>query len=206
MSWMAAHVSAFATRTARATATLLLGLSLSATAFARSHRHDPPLRLFTTAGSLEAQNAEANRLRLPRIQNANELHELVQDGELVPIRTSDALRTTLKGEHATLRPWAEAQLEALTQQSGFPLYVSSTVRTLRDQAHLRRWNRNAAATTGATASVHPTGIAFDIAKRRLSRSQQLWLQWRLFYLQATGQVIVEEEFKQPCFHVVVIKQ
>ncbi len=199
MSWMSARVTASAIRIAVVMATLLT----SATVFAHSRRHSPPpVRLFSTAGSLQAQNEEADRLHLPRIKNNDELRELVQDGELVPIRN---VRTSLKHEHATLRPWAESELEALAAQSPFPLTVSSAVRTQRDQARLRRWNHNAAATMGPEASVHPTGIAFDVAKKRLTNAQQQWLRWHLFYLQALGRVIVEEEFRQSCFHVVVIK-
>jgi Family of unknown function (DUF5715) len=206
VSWKDARATAVVTALARVTVTLLLSLTLSATAFARSHKHaSPQVHLFPTAGSLEAQNSEADRLRLPRIQNVDELHELVQDGELAPIRTTALLRVEPKGEHAVLRPWAADFLSELTLQSSFVLTVSSAVRTVREQKRLRRWNHNAAATTGPEASVHPTGIAFDIAKKRLTRAQQCWLRLHLFYLQSIGKVIVEEEFRHPCFHIVVIK-
>jgi len=43
----------------------------------------------------------------------------------------------------------------------------------------------------------------DIARRPLSGEQIRWLEFRLLYYHALGLVIVEEELKQPCFHIVV---
>ena len=209
--WKAAHASAIATRIASVTVTLLLSLTLSATAFAHSRKHVPQPALFTTVGSLRAQNQEADRLRLPRIRTKSELHEIVQSGELVPIRTSEALKLKkLTGDHACLRPWAAEQAESLAEdfflQARRSLTLTSAVRTVQEQKALRRWNPNAAPTTGEQASVHTTGIAFDISRTGLSKAQQRWLELHLWYLQQIGRVIVEEEQRQPCFHVVVIQQ
>jgi len=52
-------------------------------------------------------------------------------------------------------------------------------------------------------SVHETGIAFDISRRHLTRAQERWLEWRLWYQMQTQRLIVEQEFRQPCFHVCV---
>ena len=209
-SWKAAPASAFVTRLASVTVTLLLSLTLSATAFAHSHKRavSSPV-LFSTAGSLSAQNAEADRLHLPRIQTKNELHEIVQNGEIAQVCTP-ALRVKPTGDHAYLRPWtavlAESLAEDFYEQAHVQLTLTSGIRTVQEQRSLRRWNHNAAAPTGPQASVHTTGIAFDISRTGLSRAQQRWLEWRLWYLQQTGKVIVEEEQKQPCFHIVALKQ
>ena len=208
--WKAAPASAFVTRLASVTVTLLLSLTLSATAFAHSHKRavSSPV-LFSTAGSLIAQNAEADRLHLPRIQTKNELHEIVQNGELAQVCTP-ALRVKPTGDHAYLRPWAAVLAESLAEdfyeQAHVQLTLTSGIRTVQEQRSLRRWNHNAAAPTGPQASVHTTGIAFDISRTGLSRAQQRWLELRLWYLQQLGRVIVEEEQRQPCFHIVVLKQ
>lgn len=209
--WKDAPASALVTLLVSVTVTLLLSLTLSATAFAHSHKRVQPAALFTTVGSLRAQNSEADRLHLPRIRTKSELHEIVQSGELVPIRTSEALKLKkLKGDHACLRPWAAEQAQSLAAdfflQARRSLTLTSAVRTVQEQKALRRSNPNAAPSTGEQASVHTTGIAFDISRTGLSRAQQRWLEWRLWYLQQIGRVIVEEEQRQPCFHVVSIKQ
>lgn len=207
--WKAAPASAFVTRLASVTVTLLLSLTLSATAFAHSHKRavSSPV-LFSTAGSLSAQNAEADRLHLPRIQTKNELHEIVQNGELAQVCTP-ALRVKPTGDRAYLRPWAAVLAESLAEdfyeQAHVQLTLTSGIRTVQEQRSLRRWNHNAAAPTGPQASVHTTGIAFDISRTGLSRAQQKWLEVHLWYLQQTGKVIVEEEYREPCFHVVALK-
>lgn len=206
MLWKTAHALGFVTIAVRVTVLLL---TLAAPAFGRSRRHVEP-RLFSPKGSLQKQNEEANRLRLPRIQTDAELHEIIQDGELSPIHTGPALRSTVPQERAYLRPWAADTLtqlsEAFHAATGSYLTVDSAVRSVKYQKRLRRWNRNAAPATGELASVHTTGIAFDLSRRSLTPGQRRWLQWRLFYLQARGLVIVEEEVRhQSCFHVVAIQ-
>jgi hypothetical protein len=186
---------------------LLLITLLVTPAFARHHAPAP--RIFPTIGSLQQQNAEADRLNLPRIKNKAELQEFIRDGELAAVPTTPALRVNVTRGGAFLRPWAADTLTDLSraffEAFARPLTVNSATRTLDAQKRLRRWNRNAAPVKGATASVHPTGIAFDIKRRGLTPTQNRWLEWRLFYLQATGRVIVEEEFRQPCFHIVAVK-
>lgn len=205
MTWRAARASAFVTAGVLATVMLLCGL-----AQARKHQPLPQSRLFPTTGSLQLQNAEANRLRLPRIQNNAELHELINDGELAPLVQTRTLRVHIPNERAYLRPWAAFTLYLLSMDFytafGTPLQVNSAVRTVKFQKHLGRWNHNAAPATGEMASVHTTGIAFDLQTRGLTAQQHYWLEWRLFYMQETGQALVEEEFREPCFHVVSIQQ
>ena len=207
--WKAAPASAFVTRLASVMVTLLLSLTLSATAFAHSHKRavSSPV-LFSTAGSLSAQNAEADRLHLPRIQTKNELHEIVQNGELAQVCTP-ALRVKPTGDHAYLRPWAAVLAESLAEdfyeQAHVQLTLTSGIRTVKEQKALGRHNHNAAPPSGPLASVHTTGIAFDIGRSGLTQAQQRWLEWRLWYLQSIGKVIVEEEYREPCFHVVALK-
>jgi hypothetical protein len=209
--WKAAPASDAVTAGVRFTVIALLFLSLSATAFAHSRKPKPAPRslLFSTAGSLLAQNAEADRQHLPRIQNKEELAELINDGELAPLVSLPALYIKPKNEHAYLRPWAASEAFCIAQlfynENHKQLVLTSAVRTVKEQKALGRHNHNAAPPSGPLASVHMTGIAFDIGRSGLTQAQQRWLEWRLFYLQSIGKVIVEEEYREPCFHVVALK-
>jgi hypothetical protein len=206
--WKAALAPVIVTRIARVTAITLVGLILCGTAFCRSRNHAPKPRLFPTEGSLLAQNAEADRLGLPRIQTDAELQELVADGSLVTLPISIALKPAVPRRYGYLKPQAAALALDLAQAfyTDFhrPLRLTSAVRTVRFQNRLRHWNRNAAPAHGEKASVHTTGLAFDIAWSGLTRTQKRWLEWRLFYLQGSGRALVEEEVHQPCFHIVVV--
>ncbi len=192
---------------------LLLAALLLTTpaAFARHHRPPKPkhvkITLFPTAGSLLAQNAEAEQNGLGRFRDKAGIAGAVQAGALVAVPTGRALRSTIPTWRAYLRPHAAAELGSISETfyDTFekPLTVDSAVRPLDVQRRLWRSRRvPAAPPTGPTASVHPVGIAFDIGKRSLTKEQRRWMQWRLFYLQAIGQVIVEEE--RACFHVVAV--
>lgn len=188
--------------------TLALFLLLAVNpAFARRH-HPAPVRLFPTAGSLVLQNEEADRNRLPRVKNDAMLAELVKDGSLSPLPLSIALKSTVPGKRAYLRPWATDALASLAddEYTEFhrPLTVSSAVRPVTLQRRLwRSKSCPAARADGPAASVHPVGIAFDIGKKSLNREQRRWMEWRLFYLAAIGRVIVEEE--RACFHIVAVR-
>jgi hypothetical protein len=189
---------------------LLAVLILTApAAFARHHRRPPTAKLFPTAGSLLLQNQEADKNGLGRVRDRSGLMEKVSDGSLVALPTGIALRSKVPVWRAYLRPHAAAALADLssTFYTVFekPLTVDSAVRPLDVQRRLWRLRRVPAAPPyGPTASVHPAGIAFDIGKRSLTKQQRRWLQFRLWYLQQVGQVIVEEE--RGCFHVVAVLQ
>jgi hypothetical protein len=86
-----------------------------------------------------------------------------------------------------------------------PLEVSSAVRTVVYQAHLRRINGNAAPAQGDIVSPHLTGATIDIAKDGLSRQEIEWMRQWLLPLEAAGKIDVEEEFQQACFHITVYK-
>ena len=189
---------------------LVLTVSLLAPAYARVHkvhaftkcRWSSPL--FPATGSLARQDAEAERLGLKRVQDDRQLHQMTADGLLVTILSERAQAVCIKPEsRAVLRPWAAELLSELSdaEYTVFHRYlpVSSATRPMDYQRRLTHRNRAAAA---PGRSVHPVGIAFDLPKSRLTRTQQRWLQWKLWYWQQTGRAIVEEE--RACFHVVAI--
>lgn len=190
---------------------LLAALLLTVSAQARHTRFNAfTFRAFPpTHQSLVDQNAEADRLNLPRIADDRQLDVLIERGELEQIPACRFLKfdKRLPEYRRYARPWAVAFIQALAADyfSEFetPLQVNSAVRTIKFQRHLRLWNKNAAPPTGQLASVHLAGIAIDVQRRGLSLAQLRFLQTRLMYYNARGDVIVEEELKQPCFHIVV---
>src|SRR5208282_2788026 len=172
-------------------------------------KHHVYLAFPPTHESLIIQNAEANRLGLRRFADDKELAAAKESGDLVPLPTSDRLYVDrrLDPKRWFCRPWvaqfltdlSEGYYEAFHQ----PLLIDSAVRTVKVQRSLLRWNKNAAPAHGEIASVHLAGIAVDIARRPLTGVQIRWLETRLLYYHALGLVIVEEELRQPCFHIVV---
>ena len=189
---------------------LTLTASLLAPAYARVHQRAHVHKaqtvspLFPAAGSLARQCAEAERLGLKRVQDDLQLRRMTADGLLVNLPSDRARAVCIKPLwRAALRPWAAELLSELSEAEYMefhsPLPVSSATRPVTYQRILARWNHAAAA---PDKSVHPVGIAFDVPKSRLTRTQRLWLQWRLWYWVQTGRAIVEEE--RACFHVVAI--
>lgn len=177
----------------------------------RRHKSKPiPYRAFPPSHeSLVLQNAEANRLGLERYADSKALSAAVEREDLVPLPLSVSLAVDkrLPPERRYCRPWVAAFLfdlsDAFYQEYHQPLLIDSAVRTVRVQRSLLRWNKNAAPAHGELESVHIAGIAVDIARRPLTGNQIRWLEFRLEYYHALGLVIVEEELKQPCFHIVV---
>lgn len=159
--------------------------------------------------SLLLQNAEIDRMQLPRIQDDDELDALKASGELVPIVATDALRfdPRLDPDRRYCRPWtrdfvkdlSEAYFRAFHQQ----IQVNSAVRTVKVQKKLRRHNRNAAPIEGDTASSHLAGVTVDIQRRGLTRAQIAWMQQYMFPLKELGLIEPEEERRQWVFHVMV---
>lgn len=177
------------------------------------HKRKPkplPYRAFPPSHeSLVLQNAEANRLGLERYADSKALSAAIEREDLVPLPVSVSLAVDkrLPPERRYCRPWVAAFLldlsDAFYHDYHQPLLVDSAVRTVRVQRSLLRWNKNAAPAHGELESVHIAGIAVDIARRPLTGDQIRWLEFRLEYYHALGLVIVEEELKQPCFHIVV---
>ncbi len=159
--------------------------------------------------SLLVQNAEIDRLELPRIQDETELEALKADGSLLPIRTGDALRIDprLDPSRRYCRPWTRDFIEDLSQayynRFHAQIQVNSAVRTVKVQKKLRRHNRNAAPADGETASSHLAGVTVDLQRRGMSKDQIRWMEHYLFYMKALGLVEPEEERRQWVFHIMV---
>ena len=201
---------------------VILTLALSCQAFAvrpvvapryhRMHRFhrvrwNPVFR--PSRESLLLQNAEIDRLNLPRIRDDRQLEQLKADGELVPIVPTEALRiqASLEPGRRYCRPWTLDFLNDISQafykEFGQQIQVNSAVRTVVVQKKLRRHNRNAAPESGETASSHLAGLTVDLQRRGLSKAQIKWIQEYMRPLKELGLVEPEEERRHWCFHVMV---
>jgi len=155
------------------------------------------------------QNEEIDRLQLPRINDEEQLEELVRTQELVPIQETRALRISaaIKPEKRYCRPWTKQfvadMADAFYNEFHTPLQVNSAVRTAEQQLKLRRSNRNAAPEAGDVASSHLAGITVDLAKRGLTKTQHQWVVDYLKNFRDLGLVEAAEERRQACFHVMV---
>lgn len=159
--------------------------------------------------SLLRQNEEINRLDLPRIQDDDQLRELIANQELVPLPETRALRIApgLVADRRYCRPWTRDFLEDLSQayygQFHDQIQVNSAVRTVKVQKKLRRHNRNAAPESGEYASSHLAGITVDIQRRGMTRPQIQWMEEYMMPLKEQGLIEPEEERRQWVFHVAV---
>jgi len=159
--------------------------------------------------SLLIQNAEVDRLNLPRIQDETELEALKADGSLVEIQAGDMLRfdPRLDPSRRFCRPWTLDFVNDLSQayytRFHQQIQVNSAVRTVKVQRKLRRHNRNAAPWDGDTASSHLAGVTVDLQRRGMSKEQVRWMEHYLFYMKALNLVEPEEERHQWVFHVMV---
>lgn len=173
----------------------------------RRARWNPVFR--PSRDSLLRQNAEIDRLDLPRIQNQAELDRLVASGDLVSLPEGEALRIdpTLTPDRRYCRPWTRDFLQDLSgayfNQFHDQIQVNSAVRTVQVQKKLRRHNRNAAPEKGETASSHLAGITVDIQRRGMTREQIAWMQDYMMPLKEQGLIEPEEERRQWVFHVAV---
>jgi hypothetical protein len=159
--------------------------------------------------NLLSQNAAIDDLGLPRIKNDSALKEMVRADDLVPVTSNQFVRISpkLEAKRRFCRPWVDMFLQELGTayyaQFHDQIQVNSAVRTEKTQTFLRRWNHNAAPVHGETASAHLAGVAVDLQRRGLTPAQVHFIQKKLLYLSNLNMVIVEEELKQPCFHIVV---
>jgi DNA-directed RNA polymerase subunit H (RpoH/RPB5) len=177
----------------------------------RHHRHytrwNPVFR--PSRESLILQNAEVDRMDLPRIQDDDELEALKEKGELVEIQASEHLRfdPRLDPDRRYCRPWTRDFLEdlgkAYFEAFGTSIQVNSAVRTVKIQKKLRRHNRNAAPEKGELASSHLAGTTVDIQRRGLTPAQIKWMQQYMLPLKELGLIEPEEERRQWVFHVMV---
>jgi hypothetical protein len=159
--------------------------------------------------SLLIQNAEIDRLELPRIQDETELEALKADGSLLPIIPNETLRIepSLDPSRRYCRPWTRDFVDDISQayynRFHEQIQLNSAVRTVKVQRKLRRRNRNAAPAEGDTASSHLAGVTIDLQRRGMSKEQILWMEHYLFYMKALGLVEPEEERRHWCFHIMV---
>jgi hypothetical protein len=173
----------------------------------RRTRWNPVFR--PSRDSLLRQNAEIDRLELPRIQNQAELDRLVASGELVSLPEGETLRIDpqLDPDRRYCRPWTRDFLQDLSgayfNEFHDQIQVNSAVRTVQVQKKLRRHNRNAAPEKGETASSHLAGITVDIQRRGMTREQIAWMQAYMMPLRDQGLIEPEEERRQWVFHVAV---
>jgi hypothetical protein len=159
--------------------------------------------------SLLLQNAEIDRLSLPRIYNDKELNRLIANQDLVAIVPSETLRIqpALDPARRFCRPWtlefvqdiSEAYYKEFHQQ----IQVNSAVRTVLVQRKLRRHNRNAAPESGEIASSHLAGVTVDLQRRGMSKAQVKWMEEYMRPLKELGLIEPEEERRQWCFHIMV---
>ena len=168
-----------------------------------------PVLLKGSHDSLVRQNAEIDRLQLPRINNELELEELIAHEKLVALPDNHWVRVDprLEASRRFCRPWTREFLDDLGQayykQFRQPIQVNSAVRTVEQQERLARFNRNAAPAEGDTASSHLAGLTVDIAKRGMSRRQRAFVVKYLVNMRNLGLVEAVEERRQACFHVMV---
>lgn len=160
--------------------------------------------------SLLKQNAEIDRLELPRIQDDTELEQLKLEGKLVPIIPNDGLRVDprLDPDRRYCRPWTRQFVEdlAAAYHEQFPrdqIQVNSAVRTVVVQKKLRRHNRNAAPAEGEIASSHLAGVTVDLQRRGMSKPEIKWVENYLVPMKSAGLVEPEEERRQWVFHIMV---
>jgi uncharacterized protein DUF5715 len=173
----------------------------------RRARWNPVFR--PSRDSLLRQNAEIDRMDLPRIQDDQELRQLIASQDLVAIEASESLRIepSLDPNRRYCRPWTRDFLEDLSDayydEFQTQIQVNSAVRTVKVQKKLRRHNRNAAPYEGDTASSHLAGITVDIQRRGMTRQQIKWMQDYLMPLKEQGLIEPEEERRHWCFHIAV---
>jgi hypothetical protein len=161
--------------------------------------------------SLVRQNEKTLNDGLERIDNDQELADLIRRKQLVPVPASSGLTVNgnLSENRRYCRPWTATFLSDLARAHQMRFHsafeVSSAVRTVEYQKRLSRTNGNAAAAEGDVVSPHLTGSTIDIAKQGMSRQELGWMRSWLLPLQQAGKLDVEEEFQQACFHITVYK-
>jgi hypothetical protein len=157
------------------------------------------------------QNLMANDEGLIRIQDDGDLDSMRASSNLVDFVESRSLRVNpeLPDNRRCARPWTVIFAQDLGQdfykKFGEPLMVTSAARSVTYQRRLTHVNGNAAGIEGDAASPHLTGQAIDIGKRGMSREQLSWMRDRLLPLMQAGEIDVEEEFRQACFHISVYR-
>ncbi len=177
------------------------------------------ITLTATAGSLRAtrssqlvQNQRADEDRLSRMEDSSMTERFVRLKllEPVPAKTSAYYLHAVREDNRYLRPWTKLFLSRLSSQFrarfGKPLRVTSLLRTAEYQRSLQRRNGNAAADEGPKRSAHLTGASLDISKKGMTGAERQWVKNVLSSLHNSGHIYAIEEFQQPVFHILVLRQ
>jgi hypothetical protein len=168
-----------------------------------------PVALKGSHDSLLRQNEEIDRLKLARIQDDQDLRQLVDSGDLVAVPSDRYVRVDprLDEDRRFCRTWTRDFIsdlgEAYYKQFKEPIQINSAVRTVEQQEKLMRHNHNAAPAEGPIASSHLAGLTVDIAKHGMNRRQRKWMEDYLVRMRDLGLIEAAEERKQACFHVMV---
>jgi hypothetical protein len=159
--------------------------------------------------SMVIQNEEIDRLGLPRIQNEEQLEDLVASGDLQAIVPNQTLRIDprLDPERRYCRQWTldfvNDLSDAYFREFHDQIQINSAVRTAEVQERLRRYNSNAAPESGDLASSHLAGITVDIQRMGMTMPEIKWVEQYMLPLHEAGLIEPEEERHQRCFHVMV---
>jgi len=164
----------------------------------------PPLR--ANKGSQAAQNNQADRENMTRLENDAQLERFKRSGLLVPLPKVQGLEVKdLDPQWQWCRPWTAKFLKTLAfahwQKFHRPFEITSAVRTVERQRELRGETANATQNR-RHPSAHLTGGTVDITKNGMTHQQILWMRQQLRPLHKKT-IYVVEEFRQPCFHVMV---
>lgn len=165
--------------------------------------------LAANTASQSIQNARADAYHLARMTDRSMVEDFAAAGYLVsvPPETRSYYLHGVPASYSYLRPWAKRFLDQISLEyyANFhqPLRVTSLIRTVSLQRRLARRNFNAADATGDDRSSHLTGATLDISKHSMSWSEKKWLRRELIELEQSGYLYAIEEFRQPCFHVMV---
>lgn len=163
-----------------------------------------PIALFTTPAeaseslrgspeSMKRQHKVAVAKNLTFVTNADEVTDLVEQGELVVLAGNDHYTVLESVSHPYARPELRLFIERLAEQyheaNGEKLVVTSLTRATEDQP----WNAH-------PLSVHPAGLAVDLRISQKAKSRQ-WLESVLLKLERTGVLDATREKRPPHYHI-----
>lgn len=166
------------------------------------------------------QNIMADEMGLTRFKNIRDAAGAIAAKKLVLLSGSSSYSAgRMRGYRYCLpmtRDWVEAFGAKFKSVWGKKLPIKSALRPQDVQRSMtviikhgprrgQQRNINAAPPEGPRASSHMTGATVDIGKRGLTDEEIRWLRDALLAAEAGGEVEATEEFKKPCFHVMVLK-
>ena len=173
------------------------------------HRFVSPLK--GSRAALVAQNRAADKAHLQRFKSNAQLR--LKEKARVLVKTSyipgviDSRISTPENKY--LLPNAERFLRIFAKKHlkkwHRSLVLTSAVRSKDYQRSLRGRNRNAARSdTGLLQTSHTTGETFDISKKVMVPREVVSTRLYLLTQVNLHKIIVEEEDRQPCFHIMVL--